>query len=61
MRRTEFLKGRTVKNTIKNPASKIEEFKKQFETLQKDCMQGATVHAAVVTFRVLDVANEIRT
>ena len=50
-----------MKNTIKNPASKIDEFKKQFERLQQECMQGATVHAAVVTFRVLDVANEIRT
>ena len=29
-----------MKNTITNPKSKIEEFKKQFETLQQDCTQG---------------------
>ena len=50
---------RTVKGTVKDLASKIQDFKKRFESLQQDCMQGTTLHGAIVTFRLLDKVDKI--
>ena len=50
---------RTVKGTVKDLASKIQDFKKRFESLQQDCTQSSVLHGAIVTFRVLDQVNKI--
>ena len=39
---------------------KIAEFKSRFQTLQEQCTRAVAVQGTVVTYRVLDVVNEIR-
>ena len=57
---TDIRIERTVRGAVKDSASKIEAFKRQFEVLRQDYTQGTALHGAVVTFRVLEKVDKIR-